>query len=371
MNTQQLRTIHAQACAAVARINRTLSPVDDRFWPLYLNAVLAVIDAMHTPVLDIELVRDKVHGNLAIRMWKAHDDLQPGRHALYTGPVAAPNAAQALVTCSEALHQAIEQGNPLAAGVAFGLALLARERGFSGPADLSDADHAPIAEVVSAYGDPEAFGERELVARADLSKIPFGTKLYAAPVALAAVAQQLAVNADDLDFTPDEQHSIHDMANIGKALLERVASMCPDDAWNESPTEIVSDLINERDDARADCDRIRHGLAKWATERWNAEVRNRPLVNVHRRALDDTWRQVIRHCGADDVALLGQRHGDLVAADAKQTGPDRLPSLSEVHKHAQDNANTPVIGAAPVEQNESTPAPESGPSAVAQQDEDQ
>ncbi|MEX3916001.1 hypothetical protein AB4Y43_07110 [Paraburkholderia sp. BR10872] len=41
MNTQQLRTIHAQACAAVARVNRMISPVDDRFWPIYLRAALA------------------------------------------------------------------------------------------------------------------------------------------------------------------------------------------------------------------------------------------------------------------------------------------------------------------------------------------
>lgn len=39
----------------------------------------------------------------------------------------------------------------------------------------------PVAEVVSAYGDPEAFGEREIRALADLSRVPYGTKLYAAP----------------------------------------------------------------------------------------------------------------------------------------------------------------------------------------------
>lgn len=39
---------------------------------------------------------------------------------------------------------------------------------------------APVAEIVSAHGDPEAFGERELVARVDIQKFPYGTKLYAA-----------------------------------------------------------------------------------------------------------------------------------------------------------------------------------------------
>lgn len=38
----------------------------------------------------------------------------------------------------------------------------------------------PVAEVVSKHGDPEAFGERELVERANIQKLPYGTKLYAA-----------------------------------------------------------------------------------------------------------------------------------------------------------------------------------------------
>ncbi|PVX86428.1 hypothetical protein [Paraburkholderia unamae] len=184
-----------------------------------------------------------------------------------------------------------------------------------------------------------------------------------AAAAPAAAAPELVVSAGDLDFTPDEQHSICDMANIGKALLERISSMYPDYVWNESPTEIVSDLINERDDERANYDRIRHGLARWAAQRWSDEVRNRPLINVHRRALDDTWRQVIRYCGADDVAMLGPTHGDLVAVAstpivapaAAQERPDSMPPFSEVVEHAQDDARPPALGAAAVERLQSTP----------------
>lgn len=50
----------------------------------------------------------------------------------------------------------------------------------------------------------------------------------------------------------------------------------------------------------------------WAVERWHAEVSQRPLVNVHRRSLDDTWRQVIKRLGGDDVALCGPTHDDLL-----------------------------------------------------------
>lgn len=53
----------------------------------------------------------------------------------------------------------------------------------------------------------------------------------------------------------------------------------------------------------------------WAVERWNSEVKNRPLQNIHRRLLDTTWRQVIRHFGGDDEVLCGPRHDELACAD--------------------------------------------------------
>lgn len=55
----------------------------------------------------------------------------------------------------------------------------------------------------------------------------------------------------------------------------------------------------------------------WAVERWRAEVEKRPLVNRNRRPLDDAWRQMIRHFGGDDEALLGPRHDDLLTEPAK------------------------------------------------------
>lgn len=35
-------------------------------------------------------------------------------------------------------------------------------------------------------------------------------------------------------------------------------------------------------------------MREWVIERWDAEVANRPLANIHRRTLDNTWRQVYR-----------------------------------------------------------------------------
>jgi hypothetical protein len=59
--------------------------------------------------------------------------------------------------------------------------------------------------------------------------------------------------------------------------------------------------------------------------RWNDEVKHRHLVNKNRRALDDTWRQVIRWAGGDPVELLGPSHDDLLAATPKEDKPQREP----------------------------------------------
>jgi hypothetical protein len=45
------------------------------------------------------------------------------------------------------------------------------------PANVMDV---PVAKVVSKYGDPEAFGEREIELLTDLSNIPYDTNLYLA-----------------------------------------------------------------------------------------------------------------------------------------------------------------------------------------------
>ena len=37
----------------------------------------------------------------------------------------------------------------------------------------------PVAEIVSSFGNPETFGERELIALKDIQKLPYGTTLYA------------------------------------------------------------------------------------------------------------------------------------------------------------------------------------------------
>jgi hypothetical protein len=80
-------------------------------------------------------------------------------------------------------------------------------------------------------------------------------------------------------------------------------------------------------------------MAEWAVERWNAEVKNRPLINVHRRSLDDVWRQVIRHCGGDPDVLIGPNHDALLAASSAATVSD---AASVPHWHGSHVQSGPV-----------------------------
>lgn len=75
------------------------------------------------------------------------------------------------------------------------------------------------------------------------------------------------------------------------------------------PVDVQAELSALRD---ASADAKTDGIA-WAVQRWKDEVSLRPLVNVHRRTLDDTWRQVIRYFGGDPDDIIGRSHDELLA----------------------------------------------------------
>jgi hypothetical protein len=56
-------------------------------------------------------------------------------------------------------------------------------------------------------------------------------------------------------------------------------------------------------------------LSQWVISRWNAEVSQRPLENIHRRTLDDTWRQVYRHLTGEEI---NDRPHDVLLDEAKR-----------------------------------------------------
>ena len=92
-------------------------------------------------------------------------------------------------------------------------------------------------------------------------------------------------------------------------------------------------------------------VVAWAVERWQSEVANRPLQNIHRRTLDSTWRQVVRQYGGDDEALLGPRHEDLLIAQRHFVGAlscvANVLGLTGFERHfcrIVQNKNRPVGG---------------------------
>ena len=78
-------------------------------------------------------------------------------------------------------------------------------------------------------------------------------------------------------------------------------------------TEANDGQMTPQEALQAGREAARFELLQWAVKRWRLEVENRPLVNVHRRSLDDTWRQVIRYAKGDADVLLGPDHDSLVA----------------------------------------------------------
>lgn len=63
------------------------------------------------------------------------------------------------------------------------------------------ADSEPVAEVVSIYGDPEAFGEREIRPLVGIQQMPYGTKLYR--------HAQLALTSESITVTDDMAYAFH------------------------------------------------------------------------------------------------------------------------------------------------------------------
>lgn len=79
----------------------------------------------------------------------------------------------------------------------------------------------------------------------------WGKRLKAVRVADSLTAAELLSDIfGALDFVPDADYSVADMANVGRALMRTIKHAAPDWAPLQCPSEIVLDMINERDDAR-------------------------------------------------------------------------------------------------------------------------
>ena len=101
-------------------------------------------------------------------------------------------------------------------------------------------------------------------------------------------------------------------------LVRKFIDLMDEDVFDELAADTVhteAHTFLSSLDANLGAGRTQGGeAAEWAIKKWHDEVLNRPLQNVHRRTLDDTWRQVIRHFGQDpDQVLPLADHDTLIA----------------------------------------------------------
>lgn len=95
---------------------------------------------------------------------------------------------------------------------------------------LAAMDSEPVAEVVSIYGDPEAFGEREIRPLVGIQQMPYGTKLYrhAQPASvvpddvLDALQKVARIRLDLNDFDGDRRGIADCLCDAEEALIEVV-----------------------------------------------------------------------------------------------------------------------------------------------------
>lgn len=118
---------------------------------------------------------------------------------------------------------------------------------------VREAQSVPVADVVSKFGDPESFGEREIRVLADIQKMPYGTKLYTAPPAPAAPqsdhlkrALKLAGEAKELADRIQAEEQMPP-AVLGEQLINIANHIAGSegglpDEWKDWANELVSDL---------------------------------------------------------------------------------------------------------------------------------
>ncbi|MDS7875066.1 hypothetical protein [Klebsiella pasteurii] len=94
---------------------------------------------------------------------------------------------------------------------------------------LAAIDSEPVAEVVSIYGDPEAFGEREIRPLVGIQQMPYGTKLYrhaqhpVVPDDVLDALQKVARIRLDLNGFDGDRRGIADcLGDAEEALIEVV-----------------------------------------------------------------------------------------------------------------------------------------------------
>ncbi|HHX3152020.1 TPA: DUF551 domain-containing protein [Klebsiella pneumoniae] len=106
---------------------------------------------------------------------------------------------------------------------------------------LAAMDSEPVAEVVSIYGDPEAFGEREIRPLVGIQQMPYGTKLY-------RHAQPAPVVPENC-VTVEHRRVIEMLLNVCGAAFELADDSCQQDVDGEDCHVVPDDAFQKLSDA--------------------------------------------------------------------------------------------------------------------------
>ena len=93
------------------------------------------------------------------------------------------------------------------------------------------ADSEPVAEVVSIYGDPEAFGEREIRPLVGIQQMPYGTKLYRHAQPAPVVPDEMTIRdackfVQDMRLFDDVSVIVMRTWNACRATMLRASPVC-------------------------------------------------------------------------------------------------------------------------------------------------
>lgn len=116
---------------------------------------------------------------------------------------------------------------------------------------------------------------------------------------IPAVAEQLRAAVSEVERLREDAASDHQVMEVLREGLGRFESAVAARAEARN-----KELLAEREQLRGEVERLKAerdaarsetltALVLWVNERWDAEVKNRPVENIHRRTLDGTWKQVL------------------------------------------------------------------------------
>lgn len=176
---------------------------------------------------------------------------------------------------------------------------------------LAAMDSEPVAEVVSIYGDPEAFGEREIRPLVGIQQMPYGTKLY-------RHVQQPVVESEPVALQPELAKVIYHFRD-----------------WNEGfPVErfkadyVISWMLANYPPAQPAKDReqVRREHAEWSQATFGNVGPVGPLKHLSKEALEAAEQPGDLSEWADMQFLLwdAQRRAGITDAQITQAMIDKL-----------------------------------------------